>query len=254
MLKRNFSIVTNFNIAAAQTIPKKGEIEKNLMIHERLILKAAERGVDLIVFPELSLTGYEPGLAKELAMTFFGPQIQLLISLAARHNIIVIAGAPVQIDKFLYIGAYIFLPDNSVSLYLKHYLHPGEEEVFSPGFFNPHIDIGTEKASLAICADITHSNHAAKAAESGNALYLASVFITPEGYEKDTSLLHKYAQQYNMGIVMANFGGDSGGTQSAGKSAIWSDAGGKVAALEGLGEGLVIAKREGGKWTGKVLQ
>jgi hypothetical protein len=40
---------------------------------------------------------------------------------------------------------------------------------------------------------------------------------------------------------------------SAGKSAIWSDAGERVAGLDGLGEGMVIAKKINGRWSGKSM-
>ena len=53
---------------------------------------------------------------------------------------------------------------------------------------------------------------------------------------------------------MSNYGGESGGREAAGKSAIWSESGEKIAGMEDLGEGLVIAKKVQGIWTGKVLQ
>ena len=54
-------------LAVAQTKPEAGNIEKNIEIHKSLIASAVANKVDLIVFPELSLTGYEPSLAKQLA-------------------------------------------------------------------------------------------------------------------------------------------------------------------------------------------
>jgi len=54
-------------IGLAQIRPVKGNIDANLEAHRRFITKASLYGSDLIVFPELSLTGYEPGLARALA-------------------------------------------------------------------------------------------------------------------------------------------------------------------------------------------
>jgi predicted amidohydrolase len=54
-------------ICAAQTRSIKGDIQNNIAIHKKLIDLAIANGADLIIFPELSLTGYEPTLAKELA-------------------------------------------------------------------------------------------------------------------------------------------------------------------------------------------
>jgi predicted amidohydrolase len=186
-------------------------------------------------------------------MSFFDKRIQPLMDLSVKHKMVVIAGAPVLIDKRLYIGAFVFNSDGSLSLYLKHFLHSGEEKVFQPGHLNPMIFSGAETASIAICADLTNPEHPADAARNESTLYLAAAFITPEGYSKDTDLLRKYARKYGMGVALANFGGESGGFMSAGKSTIWSDAGERVAGLDGLGEGLVIAKKINGKWSGKSM-
>lgn len=245
--------MTKISIAAAQTIPVKGNIEENIKRHEKLIKFAADKEVDILLFPELSLTGYEMGLAKNLAMSFFDERIHPLMQLSVDHKMVIIAGAPVHIDKRLYIGAWVLNPEGSLSLYLKQYLHPGEEKVFQPGHLNPMIYSGDDKASIAICADLTNPDHPAQAARNESTLYLAGAFITPEGYIKDSDLLTKYARKYNMGVALANFGGESGGIMSAGKSAIWSDAGERVAGLDGLGEGLVIAKKINGKWSGKSM-
>ena len=49
-------------IAAAQSTSVKADVEQNVQIHIRFIRHAARNNVRLIVFPELSLTGYEPAL------------------------------------------------------------------------------------------------------------------------------------------------------------------------------------------------
>ena len=54
-------------ICVAQTRPVKGDIQSNIDNHKKLIDLAVSFGADKVIFPELSLTGYEPHLAKELA-------------------------------------------------------------------------------------------------------------------------------------------------------------------------------------------
>ena len=245
--------MTKISIAAAQTIPVKGDVGENINRHEKLIKIAADKNVDILLFPELSLTGYELDMAEELAMTFFDERLHPLLQLSAAHSMVIVAGAPVRIDNCIYIGAFVFNPDSSISVYLKHHLHPTEEKVFRPGHFNPIIYIGPEKASIAICADFTNPDHSADAAKNKSTLYLAGAFITPEGYTKDSNLLTQYARKYKMGVALSNFGDESGGIISAGKSTIWSDSGEKVAGLDGLGAGLVIAKKINGKWSGKSM-
>jgi predicted amidohydrolase len=45
-------------IGLAQITPKLGDVEANLALHLQQIEKAADQGVELLIFPELSLTGY----------------------------------------------------------------------------------------------------------------------------------------------------------------------------------------------------
>ena len=54
-------------ICIAQTQALKGNVRQNIQNHLQLIERAVELKSDLIIFPELSITGYEPELAKELA-------------------------------------------------------------------------------------------------------------------------------------------------------------------------------------------
>ncbi len=51
-------------ICVAQTRPVKGDIQGNIENHIKLIDLAVLNGADTIIFPELSITGYEPELAK----------------------------------------------------------------------------------------------------------------------------------------------------------------------------------------------
>jgi len=56
-------------ICVAQTRPAKGDIPRNIAGHKTLIDLAASKGAETIIFPELSVTGYEPALAGKLATT-----------------------------------------------------------------------------------------------------------------------------------------------------------------------------------------
>ena len=52
-------------ICAAQTRPFRGDVQRNIAKHKKIIDLAASNGADIIIFPELSLSGYEPKLSKE---------------------------------------------------------------------------------------------------------------------------------------------------------------------------------------------
>lgn len=55
--------MTALTLAAAQTISIPGDVPANIQRHLAFMQAAAQQGVQLLVFPELSLTGYEPSLA-----------------------------------------------------------------------------------------------------------------------------------------------------------------------------------------------
>lgn len=54
-------------LVAAQCVVRAGDVEANLAMHLDFMQRAGELGATLVVFPELSLTGYEPALASVLA-------------------------------------------------------------------------------------------------------------------------------------------------------------------------------------------
>ena len=248
-------------LAAAQTIPKRGDVKANLDGHMRLIRAAAEEQVRLLVFPELSLTGYELDLASALAFSENDSRLMPLIESAAAHQMTLIVGAPVRIGPRLYIGAFIVSPDRSVDLYTKQRLGafpsdaspdgvvpPPEASIFAAGDRNPLVRFDDHTAAVAVCADIGRSSHAREAAERGAGAYLASVFAIPADLEHDTTTLREYAVKHGLIVVFANFGGPSGGLPSGGSSAIISEHGDVVALLEATGAGLAVAIKDEQGW------
>jgi predicted amidohydrolase len=242
-----------FKIAAAQSVSIRGNVQENIERHRRLIELAAENSVQCIIFPELSLTGYEPNLADTLAFTADDKRIDSLREVAEKYKMLIIAGAPYRAKSGLYIGAFIIFPDRSVSVYSKRFLHPGEDKFFSPGNTNHTFDLEQEKLSIAICADISNPLHADEASQAGSTIYAAGALISTAGYETDAAILRGYAKKYSMLVLMANHGGASGGYNSAGRSALWSPTGNLLAEFAGTREGLVVAAKENGMWTGKTI-
>lgn len=241
-------------IAAAQTIPKKNDINKNLEDHYRLIHLAADHGAQLILFPELSISGYERERAENLEFTENDPRLNGLRRLAAERKIIVIAGVPLKQDSRLFISAFIFHSDGSEHIYTKQYLHDGEEIYFSPGVNEGlQIRLDDENFSIAICADITNPDHAVRAASLNSKVYLASIFYTPNGISEGYHDLQGYSKELSMNVLMSNFGGPSYGLESAGKSAFWNKEGNLVGSFEGTGEGLLIVREDAGSWETEII-
>jgi predicted amidohydrolase len=248
-------IMTPLIIAAAQSVSIAGDLAANIVWHQRFMQVAAEQGVQLLVFPELSLTGYERGLAAELAIATDARVLQPLRDLAREVSVTAVVGMPIRLseDSPVLIGALVLGADGSLGIYSKQHLHPGEEVAFAPGTGGPTLTVGADTVALAVCADFSHPSHAAAAAQQGAGLYAAGVLITENGYAPDTALLQGYASHHSMAVLMANHGGATGGWESAGRSAIWASGGSLIAAAPGTGNLMVVARRDADGWQGQIV-
>jgi predicted amidohydrolase len=243
-------------MAAAQSPSIPGDIAANVEIHLRFIAAARAAGVQLLVFPELSLCGYELPLLHDCALTPHDARLAPIRAAAIAAGMTVIVGASVRDDHDdpPCIGAISFAPDGGTSVYCKQYLHPGEDRYAQPG------DIGAccgqhngHDYALAICADITHRIHAATAATAGASLYLAGVLVSPGGYETDAGFLQRYAADFNMGVLMANHAAPSGGYQVAGRSAFWTPGGALLGEVDGPGDFLLTVSHDVEGWRSQVI-
>ncbi len=244
-----------FTLAAAQSVSIPGDLQANIDRHLAFMRQAAELGVEFLLFPELSLTGYERTLATGLAITPDAPVLAPLRELARELKLVTVVGMPIRLgaEGPVLIGALTFGADGSLQVYSKQHLHDGEEVAFAPGNGGEPLTMADERIALAVCADFSHASHPLRAAQSEANLYAASVLITANGYEPDTALLQGYAREHGMAVLMANHGGVTGGWQSAGRSALWAAGGQRVVVAEGEGEVLVIGRRVAGQWSGEVV-
>ncbi|WP_016703095.1 carbon-nitrogen hydrolase family protein [Pseudomonas chlororaphis] len=248
--------MTPLTLAAAQSISIAGDLPGNIARHQAFIRIAAEQGVQLLVFPELSLTGYEPALAAELALLPQSPLLQPLRDLARELGVTAVVGMPIRLSAEgpLLIGALVLAADGSLAVYSKQHLHAGEEQVFSRGTGGANLTFAEDQVALAVCADFSQASHARAAAQSGAGIYAAGVLISEKGYAADTALLQGYAVEHAMLVLMANHGGPTGGWVSAGRSAIWGPDGGLIVTAAGTGDELLIARRTAGRWNGQQLR
>ena len=242
-------------MAAAQSPSVAGDVEANVRIHLAFIDAAREHGVELLVFPELSLSGYELPLLRGRALAPEDARLASIRRAAIASGMTVVVGAPIADNgqALPCIAAFAYGPNGDVGIYRKQFLHDGEERYASAGRLGAHVSpLRGHRYALAICADMTHRAHAAVAAEAGASLYLAGVLVSKGGYAHDTALLERYAADFGIGVLMANHAAPSGGYDAAGGSAVWSAGGALLARAGGPGDCLVIATENGG-WQGKVV-
>jgi predicted amidohydrolase len=233
-----------FTLAAAQSTSVPLDVVANVQNHLRFVEAAAQHGVQWLVFPELSLTGYELAAMPSLVLH---PEHTLLAPLreaARRTGMAITVGAPVDRGSALpSIGAITLRPDGQHSTYRKFHLHGDEKEFATPGDAPVHTQkwSGQQFAS-AICADTNHPGHAAQAAAAGARIYAAGILTSAKAYATEAPLWAGYARKHAMTVVIANHGGPAGGYMSAGRSGIWGCGGAMIAEAEGTGDWLVIAQ------------
>ncbi|MBN2011398.1 carbon-nitrogen hydrolase family protein [candidate division KSB1 bacterium] len=243
-----------FTIAIAQSTSFKGNIDANIVHHLKLIQTAAYSNARFIIFPELSLTGYEPELADKLVLSINDTRLDSLKYAARQHDITIVAGAPIRSSAGeLHIGSICFFADGSIRTYAKRFLHPGEEKYFSPGNEPAIISVGGQKIGLAICADIANPIHAEDVAHAGGYFYAVSILVAENGYNTDTQLLKNYALKHNMPVFMANHCTETGGYIPAGKSAAWDSQGDLIGSLPDANEALLIVTRATNEWTSEII-
>ncbi len=233
-------------LASAQTKPHRFDIEKNLADHYRFIDIAAKHKVDFIAFPELSITGYERDRAHELAFQKGDKRLDGLKELAAKHNMIIVAGAPVIAGEEMHIGSFVLFPNGKTEIYTKQFLHGDEKNFYSPSCsYNPLIEEYGERIKLAICADIDHPQHAENASKMNATIYVPSIFFSPGGLPGAYNDLSGYAGKYSMSVLMSNFCVEAWGRPSGGKSAFWNCKGELIDNLNDNNPGLLIVEKTG---------
>ena len=227
-------------ICVAQTKPIPGNIDINIHQHLKLIDLGISLGVKLIVFPELSLTGYEPSLSKGLAIDIEDPRLAVFKEVSSNKNITIGLGVPMKGEKGICISMIIFQPYKPTQVYSKGYLHPDEAPYFQAGDNSLSLKIENHKIALAICYEISIPEHSENAFKCGAEIYIASVAKFRSGVNKAKAELANIASIYSMNVLMANCIGMSDGGECAGETAIWNKDGDMISELDDINEGLLI--------------
>ncbi len=93
-------------ICVAQSRPLKGDIQSNIVAHKKIIDLAVNDKADIIIFPELSLTGYEPALAKELATDQEDSRFNDFQNVSDTHQITIGVGVPTKNKEGISISGF----------------------------------------------------------------------------------------------------------------------------------------------------
>lgn len=231
-------------LCAAQCRSVAGDVATNLAVHLDWIARAATHHADFVLFPELSLTGYEPRLAKMLATTARDARFDVFQAAADSLRIQIGVGMPLAGSRGIEIGMLLFLPDHPRQSYSKQRLHTDELPYFVCGTRNVVLTSHGRTLAPAICYESLQADHAEKAARQGADIYLASVAKSAGGVARAAAHYPEIARRHALTVLMANGVGPCDNFVAAGQSAIFDPHGDCLARLAETVEGLLIFDTE----------
>ncbi|PZO05052.1 MAG: NAD(+) synthase [Alphaproteobacteria bacterium] len=125
-------------VAAATPVVHTADPVANAEEHVALIRQAAEQGVDLIVFPELSLSGYaiDDLLMQDALLAEVERQIAVLAQAADAAGLVAVIGAPVRSGDALFNCAVVLGSGSVLGVVPKTYL-PNYREYYEKRWFAP---------------------------------------------------------------------------------------------------------------------
>jgi predicted amidohydrolase len=151
-----------FKIALAQINSKPGDKTGNLLKIERAAKKAKRQGAELLVLPEMSLTGYVVrDQIFELAEEVPGPSTKLVGKISEETGVHIIFGMPelsAHTQATFHNTAVLVSPEGYVGKYRKMYLPTHsvfeEKRYFRPGYEPAVFNTSLGRIGLIICYDI----------------------------------------------------------------------------------------------------
>lgn len=219
-------------IGLAQIRPRLGRVDINLELHEEKIHQAREEQVDLLIFPELSLTGYNLlDLTYEMARDPFSPDIQRLIQAAGNMDLVFgfVEHSP---EHILFNSAAYIAQQNLHYLHRKVYLPTygmfDEARYFGHGQMIRSIPTRFGPVGIQICEDAWHPSTAYLLAQDG-----AQILIIPSNsparnvdemglgsQESWMNIMKTQAMMHGCYVLFANRVGTEDGVTFFGGSAV----------------------------------
>jgi predicted amidohydrolase len=226
-------------LAVAQPRCVAYDVAANALTHAATVRAAGTR---VVVFPELSLTGYELDAP---AITAEDARLAPIIAACRETGSVALVGAPVQGEAGRSHIAMVVVNGSGASVaYHKMWLGAAEAERFSPGRQPAVLDVDGWRLGLAICKDTGIPQHAADTAALGIDVYVAGVLESVEEAARQEERARRIARDHQVWVAVASFAESTGGgyAQAAGGSAIWGP-GAVLVAQAGLEAGAIARVR-----------
>jgi predicted amidohydrolase len=254
------------NVAIAQFYPRLGDVAANIAAHLTVISTAAASGAGLVVFPELSLTGYFlKDQVPEVALRIDAPEILALQDASRDGGIDIVAGLILESDAHRFYNASLYISGGDVvhihrKVYLPTYGLFDEQRYLAAGdrfrAFDAPLGNRTEhrwRAGILICEDLWHPTSVAllarqdvdliicPSASPGRGLLQGEAVGTASSYDVMT---RTYAQLFTTYVLYCNRSGFEDGVGFWGGSRVVDPAGSVVAEVRGAQESVLFHSLE----------
>lgn len=212
-------------VSSVQFQPKAGCIEENLEQIESFVKKAVSLGSGLIVLPEISDTGYNLDIIKNMATSFPNLSTNRLSEIAKKYHIIIVAGLAEKRNGELYNIAAVFDTNGKlVSQYAKTHLCPypsmNEPAYFKPGQSIFVTNVEGIKIGTTICYDIRFPEIYRKLALAGAQIITNSAAFPKIRINHLEICLKSRAIENQVFLVSSNHSGKIGDAVFGGRSMI----------------------------------
>jgi NAD+ synthase (glutamine-hydrolysing) len=185
-------------LALAQVNPRVGDLEGNVRLVREQMARARDAGAEIVLFPELVLTGYPPEdlLLKEHFLQ--GAQQALADVAEEAEGIVALVGFPERSDDVY--NALAVLVDTQVhSVYRKtrlpNYGVFDEQRYFQAGDDAVVLDLGRARLGLTICEDIWTPGHPATEEALAGATLIVNASASPyhagKGRQREQMLVQR---------------------------------------------------------------
>ena len=150
------------NIGLAQIYPKLGDLQHNLDLHLDYAAQARAENVDLLIFPELSLTGYQvQDLVPEVALRADADDAIFAALLDASRDLDIVVGFVREDKRNRFYIANAYLSGGATlhihhKLYLPTYAMFDESRYFAQGNSVRAFDTRFGRVGMLICEDFWH--------------------------------------------------------------------------------------------------
>ncbi len=238
----------NIRIALVVMNCPVGRSRENLERVDHWTHEAGRQGVQIVCFPELSISGYTTRkLAGDTAESVPGPAVDKLQELAGREKMVILAGLAEKDDAGRIFASHLVVtPEGLAGIYRKLHIAPPEREVFTAGSSVPLFSAVGVRIGIQLCYDAHFPELSTRMALEGADLIFMP-HASPRGTPDDkfnSWTRHLTARAFDNGVFVAacnQTGSNHMGLQFPGLAMVVGPSGEVIARVAEPGEGLLVA-------------